>query len=165
MTWFKVDDKFWSHRKTRRLTDAAVALWVKAGSFCGDHLTDGVVELDDIEFMGHDKATAEELVKAGLWKRHDQGYEFHDWHEYQPTKTKVETERKANRERVKQWRDGKKNDSSSLPVPSRPPYGVTSTVRNGVSNGVTKPLHTGPTPTPPPVADVLAALDAKVANG
>ena len=31
MTWFKVDDKFWSHRKTRSLTDAAVAQRIVQG--------------------------------------------------------------------------------------------------------------------------------------
>jgi hypothetical protein len=43
-------------------------------------------------------------------------------------------------------RDAKKNDTSSLPVPSRPSYSVT----NGVTNGVT--------PTPPNVADRMAEL-------
>jgi hypothetical protein len=146
MTWFKVDDKFWSHRKTRPLTNAAVALWVRAGSYCGDHLTDGVLEHADIEFIGGDKAAAEELVKAGMWLHHVKGYQFHDWEDYQPTRSKVEHEREQTRERVKRMRDAKKNDSSSLPVPSRPLIRVT----NGVSNGVT--------PTPPNVEERMAEL-------
>lgn len=138
MTWFKVDDKFWSHRKTRRLTDAAVALWVRAGSYCGDHLTDGVLEHADIEFLSADKATAEELVKAGLWLHHVKGYQFHDWEHYQPTKVKVERDREATRERVARSRNAKKNDPSSLPVPTRPSFGVTNGVSNGVTHTVTE---------------------------
>ncbi|MFM8155424.1 MAG: hypothetical protein ACKOAF_05015 [Actinomycetes bacterium] len=156
MTWFKVDDKFWSHKKTRTLTDAAVALWVRAGSYCGDHLTDGVVEHGDVEFVGGSKAAAEELVRAGLWLEHDRGYEFHDWDNYQPTRSKVEQEREQTRERVKRMRDAKKNESSSLPVPSRPLIRVTNGVSNGVSNGVT--------PTPPSVSERMAELRDLLGN-
>lgn len=140
-----MDDKFWSHRKTRRLTDAAVALWVRAGSYCGDHLTDGVIEHADIEFIGGDKAAADELVKAGLWLNHVKGYQFHDWDKYQPTREKVERDREATKERVKRNRESKKNDTSSLPVPSRPSFGVTNGVSNGVSNGVTPHEPADPT--------------------
>ncbi len=31
MVWFKIDDGFWSHPKVLELSDAAVALWTRAG--------------------------------------------------------------------------------------------------------------------------------------
>lgn len=149
MTWFKVDDKFWSHRKTRTLSDAAVALWVRAGSYSGDHLTDGVIETHDIEFLNGTKSAAEELVTAGLWLHHVRGYCFHDWTEYQPTKAKRDAERASWRERQARSR---KSDTSSLPVPSRPESRRESR------------RDTTVTPTPPPISQVLAELERKVAN-
>lgn len=148
MTWFKVDDKFWSHRKTRSLTDAAVALWVRAGSYCGDHLTDGVIEHADVEFIGGDKGAAEELVRAGLWLHHVKGYQFHDWEKYQPSRSKVEREREQARERMAKKRS-EKSDSSSLPVPTRPSFAVTSRE--------VRP-NTDPTPIPPNVSERMAEL-------
>lgn len=147
MTWFKVDDKFWSHRKTRKLSAEAVALWVRAGSYCGDHLTDGVIESHDIEFLGGSKSAAEELVSAGLWLSHVRGYCFHDWEHYQPTKAKRDQERAAWRERQARSR---KIDTTSLPVPSRPESRRES--------------RRDTTVTPPPVSEVLADLARKVAN-
>lgn len=150
MTWFKVDDKFWSHRKARTLSDAAVALWVRSGSYCGDHMTDGVVELTDIEFLNGSKSAAEELVTAGLWLHHVKGYCFHDWEHYQPTKAKRDAQRAEWRDR--QHRQRTKGDTTSIPVPSRPE-----------SRRDTPPSH-AVTPIPPPVSEVLAELARKVAN-
>jgi len=155
MTWFKVDDKFWSHRKVRGLSSDAVALWVKAGSYCGDHLTDGLVEHADVGFLGASKDAAEELVRAGLWLHHVSGYQFHDWDKYQPTRAKVEETRAKTKERVARSRE--KNTSSSLPDPSRPWIRVT----NGVSNGVTHPQVT---PIPPSVNERMAELRKIVAE-
>lgn len=157
ITWFKVDDKFWSHRKARALPAEAIALWVRAGSYAGDHLTDGVITHDDLAFLGGSEKAAHALVRAGLWDDIEDGYAFHDWEHYQPTKAKIESERVATRERVKQWREAKKNDTTSIPVPSRPSYAVS----NGVSNTVTGPTRQ---PGDRPVADVLADLERKCAE-
>lgn len=43
MTWFKVDDTFYGHPKTLKAGNAAVGLWVKAGAYAAQHLTEGVV--------------------------------------------------------------------------------------------------------------------------
>jgi hypothetical protein len=147
MTWFKVDDGFWSHPKTLGLSKGAVALWVRAGSYAGQHLTDGVIPAHVLGVVQGDSNEAGELVAAGLWLEHSDGYQFHDWHKYQPTKTKVEKDRAKTAERVAAWRDRSKDDetevspifinSYSRPDPTRPPYAVTPLDCNGVSNGVT----------------------------
>lgn len=128
--WFKVDDKFWSHRKIRQLSPDAISLWVRAGSYCGDHLTDGIVEPSDIGFIGGELSHAEELVDAGLWLEHERGYVFHEWEKYQPTREKVEAEREAAKERARKLRDRKRNTSSSLPDPTRPQSCVTHAERS-----------------------------------
>lgn len=140
MTWFKVDDKLYTHRKVRALSKGALALWVLAGSYCADHLTDGVVHPSDVGWLGGTVHEVDELVASGLWDEHPDGWEFHDWDHYQPTKTKVEERRRAERERVAAWREAQKqsrpnakSDTSSIPVPSRPPSAVTNAVSNGVT--------------------------------
>jgi hypothetical protein len=87
MVWFKVDDSFYDHPKAEDLSDSAVALWTRAGSYCARHLTDGFVSHRKAARMCDNPESAiSELVAAGLWEKDADGYRFHDWHEYQPTR-------------------------------------------------------------------------------
>jgi hypothetical protein len=133
MTWFKVDDGFWSHPKTVALSAESVALWVRAGSYCGQHLTDGVVPRHLLPMLQGSDTQAHELVEAGLWLDHIDGYVFHDWLTYQPTRAKVEGDRARTKERVAKHRAKSDTDlleeTPTRPDPSRPGYAV--------SNGVT----------------------------
>lgn len=144
MTWFKVDDNLWSHPKTIGLSHRAMALWVRAGAYAACHLTDGVVSRQALGILQGTAEDASELVHAGLWLDHVEGYLFHDWHDYQPTRSKVQAERAKTKERVTAWRERAKSQEieegpdPSRPVPSRPVLRVTNAVTNAVSNGVTK---------------------------
>lgn len=97
MAWFKVDDQFWSHPKVMALSDSAVALWVRAGSYCAQHMTDGVVPDAALRLLGT-KQSASELEANELWERTEIGWRFHDWHTYQPTSREVAQRRKARSE-------------------------------------------------------------------
>lgn len=98
--WFKVDDNFWSHPKTLTLSDEAISAWVKAGSYCGQHLTDGFVPASARTLLGIRKESAiNELVESGLWREVDGGWQFHDWEEYQPSRESVEDRRVKDRKR------------------------------------------------------------------
>lgn len=110
MTWFKVDDGFWSHPKVLNLSDEAVALWVRAGSYCCQHLTDGFVSSKILRVLGEEKA-ASELVDSGLWKEIKTGYKFHDWAEYQETSDAVKERRKQARDRMRKVRERRKSSS------------------------------------------------------
>lgn len=103
MSWFKIDDGFWSHPKTADLSGDAVALWVRAGSYCCQHLTDGFVSPGSLRFLGS-SADADELVDSGLWVTADGGYQFHDWDEYQETSDAVRRRRDMARERQRRAR-------------------------------------------------------------
>ena len=141
MTWFKVDDKLHDHRKTRRARrggdrprDAsAIGLWVLAGSWSADNLTDGFVpedELDSWDSDGHE--LAKRLVSAGFWTEAEQdgeaGYRFTNWPEHQPTKAQVEAKREDARERMRRARgkggDVRANSAGTAravtPTPTRP---------------------------------------------
>lgn len=83
--WFKVDDQFWSHPKVVELSAEAVALWVRAGSYAAQHLTDGLVTYGTIRMLAADRDAATELTNAGLWDQRDgRTWVFHDWEDYQP---------------------------------------------------------------------------------
>jgi hypothetical protein len=112
MTWFKVDDGFHSHPKVADLETGpafaeSLALWTLAGSWCADLLTDGCVPLAQLrKLVPFDAASAAaELVRVGLWTRHDGGYRFCDWADYQPTKTEIQARREKAASKVAAWRD------------------------------------------------------------
>ena len=117
MTWFKVDDAFWSHPKTLALSKNAVALWVRAGSYSGNHLTNGVINRDVLPMLQGTTEDANELVNAGLWIDHIDGYVFHDWEVYQPTRDSVEKQRESWR--LRQQKSREKNEKNEN-IPSRP---------------------------------------------
>lgn len=106
MVWFNVDDGFWSHPKVLELPSEAIALWVRAGSYCAKHLTDGQVKPGVLRILGGDRDSATELVLAGLWTWDETTgcWWFHDWSKYQRTKDQVEADRAATKERVAKHR-------------------------------------------------------------
>lgn len=105
MVWFKVDDGFWSHPKVLELSDSAVALWTRAGAYCAGHLTDGEVKRSTLRVLAAGADVADELVVAGLWDETPDGWVFHDWAEYQPTRDQVLTERERGREKKRAQRE------------------------------------------------------------
>lgn len=94
MTWFKVDDKLHDHRKTRVAGKAAMGVWVLAGSWSADNLTDGFVPESVLTRWGT-RADANKLVKAGLWHpdehEGEKGWRFHEWSEGGRQPTRAET--------------------------------------------------------------------------
>ena len=116
MTWFKVDDTFAGHPKVLDLADGpcfaqAVALWTMAGTWSAAQLTDGIVPALALKrlvpFDG--RRAAAELVRVGLWAERTDGYAFHDWHHYQPTKAEKETEMTGSARRSRKYREKKKD--------------------------------------------------------
>lgn len=97
---FQVDPDFYDHPKSIDLSDAAVALWTRAGSYSAAKLLDGFVPCSVLPRLSKSHAeAAEELVRAGLWKKARGGYRFHEWELRNLTRTRVEHERKVDRER------------------------------------------------------------------
>ena len=115
MTWFKVDDKFWSHPKVLDVSLAARGLWTTAGTYCAAHLTDGAIEARLLHRITPGSTAqvdrlAAELVYAGLWCPTDTGWAFHDWCDHQPTRSTVDAKRQATADRVRRWRERQTTD-------------------------------------------------------
>jgi len=152
MVWFKIDDGFWSHPKVLELSDGAVALWTRAGSYCAGHLTDGEVKKSTLRVLAADHDAAVELVLAGLWDETANGWHFHDWAEYQPTREEVMKERAAatERKRVSRERSRQKSQGPSR----RDDYGTDGVI----PASPTRPDPTRPDlPSTPPIGEVEGA--------
>lgn len=173
MTWFKVDDKLHSHKKSARAGVAAMGLWTLAGSWSADHLTDGFVP----DYIAHRLAPgqadelAKELVNAGLWfpDEHDgdEGWRFKDWPDYQPTREDEESRREREREKKRSQRRNSAGQFDEAPreSPNQSP-GASPGDIDGTPQGVT-PSRPDPTRNPrkeggdagasPPVPDPVDA--------
>lgn len=78
MPHFQVDDDLSFHAKTIAAGNAAMGLWVRAGSMCARQLTDGFVSAEIATALGS-RAEANRLVSARLWEKVPGGYRFHEW--------------------------------------------------------------------------------------
>jgi hypothetical protein len=114
MVWFRVDDNLAFHPKAMQAGNAAMGLWVRAGSWCTQQLNDGVVPREIVAALGGNEFVADDLVAAGLWHEHPKGYEFHDWKGYQFTRSEVEANRAAARDRMQRRRSGEQPANGSV---------------------------------------------------
>lgn len=119
MPWGKMDDKFHRNRKVRELLRIhgrpgreALGCWTFWWSWClDDPELSGLVpsyELDTDEIE-----SAKLLVTVGLWDATPDGYRFHDFHEYNPSREQREAKKSADRERVASKRGASREDVAS----------------------------------------------------
>lgn len=121
MVWFKVDDDLAFHHKTIAAGNAAMGLWVRAGSWSARHLTDGFVP-DHVVIVIGTPAQAQRLVSAGLWAPAEDGFRFHDWsgepgQTRQPSAVEVRQKRAEAAERQRESRD-RRRKINSLALPT-----------------------------------------------
>ena len=120
MTWMKVDDGFHASPKLQSIPARhrfqAAGLWVIAGSWSSQQMTDGFVPDYMIEAWKPTRLTVESLVNAGLWERVRGGFAFRSWLEYNPSKEQTEREREASKERMRASRERKKSERAGKAV-------------------------------------------------
>lgn len=147
--WFKVDDKLPTSPKVMRIPRAfrlsAVGLWTTAGAWSAAHEQDGRVPAYMVDEWCPDGTLAGHLVTVGLWVETADGYAFHDWGDYQPTRAENDTRREAERKRKEDWRRRKaeKSGQSHADVPP----GQTGDGRG--TDGNVPSIPTRPDPTRP----------------
>lgn len=98
---FQVDPDFYDHPKSIGMSDAATALWVRAGSYSAAKLTDGFIAEHVLSTLSRStpEEAADELTRRGLWRRVKGGYRFHQWDQRNLTRKRVEGERAGDRTR------------------------------------------------------------------
>jgi hypothetical protein len=159
MTWFKIDDGFFMNMKVVEAGNAAVGLWVRAGAWCSQQLTDGYVP----EAVARTFGTATEvdsLVDSGLWECVEGGYQFPDWLEYNPSADEVKATRAASAERQRQSRTRRSDDAEDVTRESRVSHSDVTAKSRVTAREVTResqhPDPTRPDPiNPPPPGEVI----------
>lgn len=155
ITWFKVDDKLHDHRKARAAGASAMGVWLLAGSWSADNLTDGFLPSAILQRFGRQR-DAKRLVEVGLWFADEQdgepGWRFHSWDEFQPTRE--DTEKRRNAESTagsegnhRRWHVVKgitNRDCQFCRVPDRVPDRVNA---SGPESGANPPVPSRPDPT------------------
>lgn len=108
MTWFKIDDRMPDNAKVRKAGTAAMGLWSLAGAWSAGNLTDGFVPKEIAKRWDSGGKLAKKLVTSGLWSAaeldDEPGYQFHQWDEWQPSKSDVLARRRAAADRVAKHR-------------------------------------------------------------
>lgn len=107
MPWVKLDDALHRHRKVRRawaLHPRALGLHLLALSYCGEAFSDGFVDPEWLAMQhppgappGELAAAVRGLVDAGLWREFGDGWEIHDWLDFNPSQADVERVQEARR--------------------------------------------------------------------
>lgn len=152
MPWYRTDDDLPEHVKADALESAAGdpatlaaawMTWLHMGCDCARRRTDGAFNraraLRAVRLPpAMVDAGIAALVAARFFDETADGYQFHNWSKYQPTKAESEADRHANAERQKAFRNRHRN-------------GVTNAVTNApvtpeVTASVTTPR---PVPSPP----------------
>lgn len=172
MTWFRVDDGFPDHPKLEALEDdpemwkGALAVWVAIGCDSSKRLTDGHITTGRLRRITplRDEALviADRLVELGLWERTEDGYSFHDWLEYQPSREEVEEERQRNADRQRRHREKVRAEAearerarleaeseANAEMGTAGRNGDCHALRNGVTHTVSNSAPTRPDPTRP----------------
>jgi hypothetical protein len=145
--WFAVDDSFESHEKVLaldpELADAALALWVLAGSWVGRQLTDGFVPQSYVTRADKQHGAAE-LVRVGLWQQVPGGYQFTNFHRRNPSREQVLGSRAKDAERKRKAREVLAQKRGASKAESARTSGVESDVESCRESALTRPDPTRP---------------------
>lgn len=136
MAWLNVDDGMGEHPKAWLAGNAALGLWLRLACYSARNLTDGFVPAQIASNNGT-PAELKALIKSGLVDKVPNGFQLHDYLEWNKSKEKILEEREANRKRQQAWQDRKRANNRG---------------DNGVSNTLGDTSLTMPTPlhsTPP----------------
>jgi len=147
MTWFKVDDTLALHPKVLDAGNKAMGLWVRAGAWSAQQLTDGFVPTQVVGMLGGTRADAQRLTDARLWVAEPGGWRFHEWSDRQPSRDKVVAERDAAAERKRLSRE--RAAAARAAASSQGSHTVTGGPSHGVTSASVTPTHVTPPPTRP----------------
>jgi hypothetical protein len=131
MPWGKLDDSLYDHPKLDKLGRqrmACAGLWAVSISWCNRRLTDGFVPLSRVAQLGGTVAQADHLVKAGLFEKVPEGYQVHDFLDFNDSKEYVLLRRAKDAERQRVQRESKQESQRDT----------------AGTNGVTPPVSPSP---------------------
>lgn len=92
MTWVKLDDAMPEHPKVVGLSDAAFRVHISAICYVARNELDGRISAGAVRQFGWTRKVRE-LVEARLWDPLEDGFEIHDYLEYNPSRAESEERR------------------------------------------------------------------------
>jgi len=106
MPYLNMDDNFADHPKVDALSDGAFRLHVAALCYCAKNTTNGVVEKRRVPRLTstYKPSQLAELMDSSLWMPHSDGYEIHDYLDWNKSKDWWDEKREKDAKRKAQWR-------------------------------------------------------------
>lgn len=98
MTWAKLDDSFYDDPKVVAAGNEAAGVYCRALSYCGKHLTDGLVPEAIAGLIAGKRRPITKLLEVGLWDRAEDGYSVCDYLRFNPSKAEVLHKRQVRAE-------------------------------------------------------------------
>jgi len=113
MPRYQVDDSFYDDLAVSRAGTAAIGLYFRCGVYVARHLLDGFVPSEVATQYGTPEWT-KRLTDAGLWETVPGGHYMPRYLtvDKNPTRAKVEDERKLKSERQQRWLEKQRNPTS-----------------------------------------------------
>jgi hypothetical protein len=148
MGWVRIDDNAPQHIKMLTAGPHACWLWVCGLAYCQRQKTNGFIPSVALPTLGVGawKKYAGVLVSAGLWHKVEEGYQIHDYLDWNASAEEREEKAQALRERVNKHRDRHGSNAT-----------VTRYSERGVTPLPSPPLHLHSHSTPTPTASRAAA--------
>lgn len=148
MPWFNVDDGFHCHPKVLAAGNAAMGMWARLGSYCAKYATNGIVPAAIVKAYGTPGERGR-LLDVGWLKPHPDGFEMHDYLDYNRTSDQIAAERAKAAKRKAEQRDRERDR-----------HGVTPPVTDHVTNGVSHSPQAKPSQAKPTVESSITAAAA-----
>jgi hypothetical protein len=155
MAWVRIHDAAMSHPKLVGLSDKAFRLWVWGLSYAQQHLTDGAIVTEAIP--PRMKRAADDLVQKALWQKQGEGFQIHDYLDWNDSKETILAKRDGARNRLHQHRVKRVSSLTSETPLARSGVGECSEFPEEGAGETTAPARN---PSPLPIVDDTIASRA-----
>lgn len=112
MTWIRVDDALPEHPKIETAGPVAAWLYVCGLAYASRNLTDGFIpENRALALAGPGgQELIDKLVRVNSWERIQDGYQIHDYLDYQQSRAETLRKRKLSTKRQEGWRQRQQDE-------------------------------------------------------
>lgn len=112
-SWIRLATGFARHPKGLAAGPTGRHLFIVGLCWCGEYDTDGRIPGNALVTLAGDAGIpidecgqwADKLVDCGLWEREPDGWQVHDWGQWQTTTEEREVKLNGNKERQARWRE------------------------------------------------------------
>lgn len=120
MPYLNLDDGFADHPKVDALSDGAFRLHVAALCFCAKNTTDGVIPAHRVTRLTRTYKASQlaELLRCAMWRMHPEGYEVHDYLDWNKSAAWWAEKRAKDAARMAEYRAKKEAEKASENSPS-----------------------------------------------